>query len=188
MSASNVTSIGARMTKIITCFGGEQVLVDDEDFELLNRFKWSYNGQPGNKYARAGGDRKSGQQVGYYLHRLVMGGKSPDHINGNTLDKCKANLRIATVQENGWNTRKRGKCRYGEPKSKYKGVSPYKSKSFGDGWQVIIKLTKKGVKPTKHVRFGPFKTEIEAARVYNIEIVKYRGKFAWINPLPVEAN
>ena len=170
------------MTKEIICFGGEIALCDDEDYELLSRFKWSYNGSEGNKYVRAGGDRKSGQQVGYYMHRLVCGGKSPDHKNFNTLDNRKDNLRIATYQENGWNKGKNKATSGGRPcSSKYKGVCRFKGDSY---WTVNITTTKKGVRPIQYIRIGGFKTELEAAKRYNIEIVKLRGKWAWVNPLP----
>lgn len=53
--------------------------------------------------------------------------------------------------------------------------------------RVNIKTSKKGEKPATHVRLGPFDSEIEAAKAYNREIVKLRGKFAWVNPLPEEA-
>lgn len=55
------------------------------------------------------------------MHRVIMGteeGKVIDHINGNGLDNRKANVRFATVQQNGWNKRKQ----WGDYSSKYKGV------------------------------------------------------------------
>lgn len=171
------------MTKKIKLFGGEIALVDDEDYPLLSRFKWSYNGEEGNKYVRAGGDRKSGNQVGYYMHRLICGGKSPDHKNMNTLDNRKDNLRIATRQENNWNQTKPKGCRHGPCTSKYKGVSKCVGAAGNVYWRVIIKLSKKGEKPSRFARLGPFKTELDAAKAYNAEVVKHRGKWAWINPL-----
>ena len=51
-------------------------------------------------------------------------------------------------------------------------------------FRVIIKLTKKGETPARFVRKGPYGTELEAAKAYNEEIVKHRGPFAWVNPLP----
>lgn len=175
------------MTKEITLFGGEVTLVDDEDFELLSRFKWSYNGVEGNKYVRAGGDRKSGNQVGYYMHCLVCGGKSPDHINFNTLDNRKQNLRIATYQENGWNKGKPKGGRHGKPSSQYKGVCLCTRSNGEVYWRVIVKLTKKVEVPARFLRLGPFESEAEAAKAYNDEIVKHRGKWAWLNPIPEHA-
>jgi hypothetical protein len=51
-------------------------------------------------------------------------------------------------------------------------------------WRVLIKLNKKCEKPDRFIRLGPFDSELEAARAYNEEIVKHRGQFAWVNPLP----
>lgn len=176
------------MTKEIVLFGGEIALCDDEDYPLLSRFKWSYNGKEGNKYVRAGGDRKSGNQVGYYMHRLVCAGKSPDHINFNTLDNRKENLRIATHQENGWNKRKNRGCSTGNGcSSAFKGVMRCTGVNDRVYWRVLIKLSKKGEIPARFARLGPFDSEIAAARAYNEEIIKHRGKWAWLNPIP-EAN
>jgi hypothetical protein len=172
--------------KEIVCHGGEVALVDPEDYELLSRFKWSYNGSEGNKYVRAGGDRKSGQQVGYYMHRLVVGGKSPDHINFNTLDNRKQNLRIATKQENNWHQGKPKGSSHGPCTSKYKGVSKYVNTGGETLWRVLIKLTAKGVVPAKFFRANGFRSEVEAAKCYNAEIVKHRGKWSWLNTIPEE--
>jgi hypothetical protein len=173
------------MTKEIICKNGEVALCDDEDYALLVRFKWYM----GSEISRGGypccfmyGRMNTRKQV--FMHQLVMSGAiGVDHINHNKLDNRKENLRLVTHQQNGWNVGKRVRCRHGAPKSQYKGVSPYKSAKFGDGWQVIIKLTKKNEKPARHVRLGPFKTEIEAAMAYNAEIVKHRGEYAWVNPV-----
>lgn len=167
------------------------ILVDDDSYALLSRHTWyiMYSGKLQKPYAFAElySKQKGQERVKrmFYMHQMVTGSfTTTDHINGNTLDNRFENLRPATPQQNGWNTAKRMKCRHGEPKSHYKGVSPYKSKSFGDGWQVIIKVTKKYEKPARHVRLGPFRTEIEAARAYNTEIVKHRGEWAYLNQLP----
>lgn len=170
------------MFKEIVCSGGEIALVDDEDYEFLSRFTWHYTGSPGNEYVKAwGGNPRKGSQVGYYMHKLVCGGKSPDHIGFNKLDNRKESLRIATYQQNGWNKGKPKGGRHGACTSKYKGVS--KNKDTGR-WHVIIKTTAKGEKPSKYLRRGPFKYEDDAARAYNEEVVKLRGEWAWVNPLP----
>jgi len=55
--------------------------------------------------------RKKGKQKTIYLHRTIMDcipndGKVVDHINGNTLDNRKENLRICTQADNCVNRRK----------------------------------------------------------------------------------
>lgn len=172
------------MKKII-CKNGEVALCDDEDYPLLSRFTWYMGSELKNE--KGGypccfiyGKNNTRKQI--FMHQLVMAGFMSDHIDQDKMNSQKNNLRIATHQQNGWNVGKTRRCRHGVPKSQYKGVSPYKTKSF-DGWQVIIKLTKKDVKPAKHIRLGPFKTELEAAKAYNAEIVKHRGEWAWLNPI-----
>lgn len=175
------------MVKEIICKNGEIALCDDEDYSLLVRFIWYMgselrNVNGGYPCCFMYGRKNTRKQV--FMHQMVMSGAiGVDHINQNKMDNRKENLRLVTHQQNGWNVGKRMRCRHGIPKSQYKGVSPYKSQSFGDGWQVIIKLTKKYEKPAKHVRLGPFKTEKEAARAYNAEVVKHRGEYAYLNQL-----
>lgn len=77
---------------------GKFALVDDEDFEFLNQFKWCL--AAGGRYARTGiGPRKNNKKI--YMHHLVLGmpkvikGKiEVDHKNQNKLDNQKHNLRI----------------------------------------------------------------------------------------------
>jgi hypothetical protein len=176
------------MVKEIVCTGGQIALCDDEDYPVLSRFTWQYTGPPDNEYVRAWGNENPDTKgkTGHYMHKVVFGGKSPDHINRNRLDNRKENLRAATSQENGWNKGKNKATSGGRPcSSKYKGVCRFKDDPY---WTVSITTTKKGVKPAQYLRIGGFKTELEAAKRYNIEIVKLRGKWAWVNPLPEEIN
>ena len=80
------------------------MLIDKEDLPLYEQFTWVYV--------------RSNHQLTYAIksktrerfHRIVMGATSNqivDHINGNTLDNRKQNLRIVSHQENIWNGRKR---------------------------------------------------------------------------------
>lgn len=82
-------------------------IVDDEDFERVNQFRWSiaktWNGL--NYAVRAGSGGKT-----IYMHRFILGienSKLPivDHINGNGLNNCKMNIRISNYAENANNRR-----------------------------------------------------------------------------------
>jgi hypothetical protein len=71
-------------------------LVDDGDFGWLNQFKWCV---VQGKYAH----RNVGGGKWIRMHRLIMkapSGTSVDHINGNTLDNRRSNLRLCSHREN----------------------------------------------------------------------------------------
>lgn len=167
------------MVKQIQCAEGKIALVDNEDYPLLSRFTWSVvGGYPCFwHHIRFRGDGSTHIQ----MHKLVTGGfNTVDHIDRNKFNNQKKNLRPATAQQNGWNKGKNRANNKGKPcSSKYKGVMKIKGE-----WRVRIRITKRDVKPIQMVDGGPFKTELDAAKWYNKEIVKHRGKWAWINPLP----
>lgn len=74
-------------------------LVDSQDFEYLNQWKWCYD--KSNGYAH----RKNGKEK-IYMHRLINEtpeGFFTDHINRNKLDNRRSNLRSVTARENSLN-------------------------------------------------------------------------------------
>jgi len=98
----------------------------------------------------------------------VVDGLFADHINHNTFDNRKANLRPATQTQNNRNRRKFS----GQSNSKYKGVY----------WKKHIKkwVAQIGVN-RKVIHLGCFKKEIDAARAYDEGAKKYHGEFASLN-------
>lgn len=171
------------MTKELILTGGEVALVDDEDYPLLSRHKWQLSHDDG--YAVTTVQTRFGKNNTFYLHRFIIGGFCTcDHINLNKLDCRKENLRRATMQENGWNKGKQIR-KDRPPTSNYKGVryAPLKNKPR---WLAFFKYVKPGAHKStgKMIYLGYFDTEIEAAKAYNEAIVKYRGEWAWVNPLP----
>ncbi len=78
---------------------GEYALVDNIDFERLNKHKWYYNGN----YA-VRGILINKKPVVWRMHWDIMGkpekGLETDHINRNKLDNRKSNLREITQLEN----------------------------------------------------------------------------------------
>lgn len=140
-------------------------LVDDEDFEYLNQFKWlCANGYAIRKIS-INGKRKT-----IWMHRLIMNtpdDMQTDHIHHDPLDNRKENLRICTRQQNGMN-RKSNK----NSTSKYKGVSWKKREKK---WQSYIQING----TSKHL--GGFKSEEDAALSYNQAATKYFGEFALLN-------
>lgn len=116
----------------------------------------------------------------YSAHRIAFAlsyGFMPmivDHINGNPSDNRLCNLRAADNVKNGQNTKPRVKS-----SSRFKGVSP---SEYGT-WQVHIKA-----EPRKNKWIGRFRSEIEAAFMYDIASLKYHGEFGQRNFLPLVSS
>lgn len=140
--------------------------VDDEDYEWLNQFKWCAHLETGNWYAirQNWHNNKSGI---IRMQRVILNapyGLLTDHINRDTLDNRKCNLRLCSKAENSRNR----KCT--AHSSKFKGVSWFKRDS---NWRAYIGT------PQKHL--GYFNTDQDAARAYDEVAKKYHGEFANLN-------
>jgi len=91
---------------------GQLAIVNDEDFEELSKHKWSAYWDKKAKAFYAG--RHLNEEIGrpvQYLHRQVLnlqprGGGCVDHINHNTLDNRRSNLRLTTNRGNHENRKK----------------------------------------------------------------------------------
>ena len=98
--------IGVNQMKEIKLTQGQVALVDDEDFERLNQYKWciAFNGS--NWYAARTVSIGNGNQKKVLMHREIMNapkGVQVDHKNGDGLFNCKENLRFCTNQQNQFN-------------------------------------------------------------------------------------
>lgn len=86
------------------------ILIDTEDLEKVSEYpnRWSVVNSGGNFYAKMS-IRYSGVPNHLQLHRIIMGCTQSteivDHINLNTLDNRKSNLRVVTRLENNQNKR-----------------------------------------------------------------------------------
>ena len=153
---------------------GKFAIVDPEDYERLNQYKWhaQKDGGGGSCYALSylprNGRRKRKKKR---MHRMVIEipeGFYCDHINQNGLDNRKANLRPATWSQNLWNRKK-----YNRPSSsKFKGVEWVKDRGC---WRAMIQANR------KKIYVGYFRDEIDAARAYDAAARKYHGEFACPN-------
>ena len=154
--------------KVIKLTRGKVAIVDDEDFEELNRYKWHYNNR--GYAARSIGGRKDKKNV--LMHRVMLStptGTYVDHINGDKLDNRRVNLRLCTNVEN---CRNRGKQT--NNKSGYKGVV---CRSDTGKWVTHIKYN--GTRLT----FGQFDNKHDAARMYNFWAADLHGEFARLNKI-----
>lgn len=93
-------------------------IVDYVDYDRFYRYRWgiTFNQNKKKMYATRSTrlQGRSGPQVRVYLHKEVLiacaadthpklaGQIIGDHINGNSLDNRRSNLRWATPQENNW--------------------------------------------------------------------------------------
>jgi hypothetical protein len=114
--------------KQITLTRNMIAIVDDDDFERLNKHKWSTTKSPTNKtwYAYRTIVKK-GKQCNIKMHREIMEfpiGYEIDHIDHNGLNNQKSNLRIATRSQNNCNTIYKNS-------SGYRGVSLHCRKKNG---------------------------------------------------------
>lgn len=156
-------------------YGEKEILIDDEDFEKVSQYKWHLCKNRKNIYVIRNKWNKD-KRVVESLHRYLMGNpenKTIDHINGNTFDNQKKNLRICSNTENI-----RNKDKYKNNKAGYKGVLIHKEKKNGIEYQYIIAEIRVN---KKKIYLGHFKTKELAAIAYNEAALKYFGEFARLN-------
>ena len=161
---------GLTMKEIILS-QGKVALVDDEDYGLLNQFKWCAIKQHRTFYA-AKSVKRNGKWTSERMHRLFFDipmGKEIDHIDHNGLNNQKSNLRLVTRQQNKQNASAWGS-------SKYLGVCVYKQ----EGCTYIAAHIQIDGK-TKHL--GLFKTEEDAALAYNRAAKEKYGEYANLNKI-----
>lgn len=163
------------MSRTIPLTRGYVAIVDDEDYEELSRWKWNAHAQQdGIIYARRSvhvpnKTRKSRSVcIGITMHRQVLrlpvGDKRRgDHIDGNTLDNRKQNLRIATVRQNAWNHR--------TPVNSTSGVCGVYWNKRERRWVAQIKA------PDKNIYLGQRKNFDDAVALRREAEEKYFGEY-----------
>jgi hypothetical protein len=155
------------MSREIKLTQGKVAIVDDEDFDYVNEYKWHYSS--GYATHRLPPNKEKGEKYGKFLsmHRLVNKtpeGMDTDHINGNPLDNRKENLRTATTSQNLMN-KNIGK----------RGVYCYKDGKRNKPWCARIKANR------KYVCLGYYLTAEEAYAAYDRAVPIYHGEFGQLN-------
>jgi hypothetical protein len=146
---------------------GLVALVDDEDYELVSQYRWHGHVGISGTYARHTW-RREGVWGFIMMHRLVLGfPERVDHINHNTLDNRRSNLRDVSRNMNAANQLPQtGRS------SRYKGVS---WKQENRKWIAGIKVDQ------RRIHLGYFLDEEEAARAYDAAALAMFGEYAYLN-------
>lgn len=152
---------------------GQYAIVDAEDYEWLSTYTWwaQYDPSIDNYYVRTQVKRASKDWPCIPMHRMIMGleqgdSRVVDHVNRNTLDNRRSNLRIATRWENALN-----KGITSRNTSGYKGVQWRKARSR---WIALIRVN------GKLINLGSRKCKEEAYKLYCEASKKYHGEFGSI--------
>lgn len=166
---------GGIFMKEIKLTQGYVALVDDADFDLLNRWKWQVSVSSRPNYDRICVYRAhyaaQAKRKNIYMHRQILGVTDSkihvDHIDHDCLNNQRSNLRSCTNSQNLMNTRKRK-----NGTSKYKGVSWFKRDS---NWRAQITIR------GKNTSIGYYSNQETAALAYNEAARLHFGEFACLN-------
>jgi hypothetical protein len=162
---------------VLRSHNGHDILLDEIDLEWARQWTWCTYVKTGGHIRAQRCERIGNQPVTTMLTRAVaerMGldcSGQIDHVNRNTLDNQRANLRAASRSQNGANSKKRV-FRGQIATSIYKGVSWYKRQKK---WIASIREDDK-------LRFlGYYSSEEDAARAYDTAATRIHGEFARLN-------
>lgn len=142
-------------------------LIDESDAWLIGRCSWcsTENGRNPHVYAKGRPPELLGRFV--RMHRYLIGVDSAllcDHINGNTLDNRRCNLRLVTTSQNNMNQV------VVQGRVKFKGVTFTNS-----GFTACICKDKR----VRHL--GTYATALEAALAYDAAAIEMFGEFSATN-------
>lgn len=160
--------------KLIPLTLGQFAKVDDCDYDELMKYKWHAGFMEDMQSYRAvrNGVALQKERTIVKMHRHILGLQKfdniqVDHIDHDTLNNCRNNLRIVTNLQNQMN--RRGNKR---ATSKYKGVSWHKQTKK---WRATI------MKHRQQTHLGVFNSEQEAALAYNRAAIIMFGEYAYLN-------
>lgn len=150
---------------------GKFALVDVEDFDYLSQWKWHATKGNSGYYAvraeRAGKGKQRTVSMARTIMKVTDWHINVDHINGDTLDNQKHNLRACSRQQNTCNR----KSATGSS-SKFIGVSLFRESGR---WKAQIQ------KHGKRIYLGLYDTEESAALAYDRAASELHGEFARLN-------
>lgn len=153
---------------VIVTLDLQEILVDLKDWYRLMRYAWTLSppNTVGARYARTNINGKTTRLASMVLS--LPPGYQPDHINRNTLDNRKENLRIATRSQNAINRR----VTKPDQRSQYRGVRFF---TQSGKWRAAITQNR------RMISLGLHRTELEAALAYDNAATRIHGEFAQLN-------
>ena len=165
---NEIVEIDENSVGIVTTFlgGTRTYIIDKEDLPRVRNIKWTSSASPGcPTYCR--GTLMDQHKV--RLHRLIMSFPDGliDHIDMDTCNNRKSNLRIATYKQNKINQRVRR-----DSSSGIKGV--YKR---GERYRAVLSIN------GRSKIIGYFGSKREAAIAYNQAASEHFGEFAFVNDI-----
>lgn len=146
---------------------GRFALVDDADYPQLSKFNWCLSSSTQPAYALRGIGAGGRKKKMIYMHRVVAEaptGMEVDHINGDTLDNRRSNVRVCSHAENCRNRKMSKANTSGLP-----GVSFHRATGK---WQAQIKVN------YRSISLGIFKTPNDAHTAFKRAAQKHFGKYA----------
>ena len=155
--------------KFINLTQGRKAIVDDEEYQYLNQYKWcAWKSATGNTFYAVRNSPKdvNGERKRIWMHRIINEtpeGMITDHVNGDGLDNRTANLRTCTNTDNVRNGRTPAHNTSG-----YKGVCFHKK---AQKWKAQIQVN------GKRIHLGLFTNPERAHRTYIAAAKKYHGEF-----------
>lgn len=155
----------ARVGELPEADWAARLKIDDCDLHLLNDYRLEYkHGGSGYWKVLAVKRGREGRKQGYIsLARLIMQppvGLQVDHIDQDTLNNSRSNLRICTAGENQANTKR------------VKGISGFRGVTqSGSQWIAMFR--------SRHL--GTFQCAEDAARAFDAAALSHFGDFASLN-------
>lgn len=150
---------------------GKVALVDDDDFEYLNQWKWT-GLKKGKTFYAVRNDK--GKRI--YMHRQILCVTASnilvDHEDHNGCNNQRYNIRKCNKSQNQCNI-----GAYSTNTSGYKGLY-YDKRNSLNRWTAYIMVN------GKRTFLGSFNSKEDAALEYNKKATELHGEFANLNILP----
>ena len=144
---------------------GVPFYIDSEDYDRVKHYYWRYDSNEHHGYIETFVGHKR-----VLLHRLIMNAAPKDvidHINHQTTDARKVNLRKVTAVQNAVNRKIRSDNKSGVPGVRWRNTKGTKN------WIAEITVNK------EVIRLGSFYTKEEAVAARKAAEAKYFGEYAY---------